>query len=114
MVVGAAGRQNHPKQGQNAPRLSSITLPAVKEKDTLTLGIYNATGTLVKPILTRRFYLYKVSRRSAPAMALSAEKGHNRFLWDIRTESITPDVKNVFIYGDYSGYAVVPEITKPV
>ena len=28
--------------------LSSITLPAVKEKDTLTLGIYNATGTLVK------------------------------------------------------------------
>jgi chromosome segregation ATPase len=39
---------------------------------------------------------------------LNAEKGHNRFLWDFRTDDISPDVKNVYIYGSYAGYAVPP------
>ncbi len=108
---GGGWQANHPKQGQNAPEgvILDYFLPAVKEKDTLTLGIYNATGTLVKAYSNQKDSTYtKYPGGPAPAMALSAEKGHNRFLWDIRTESITPDVKNVFIYGDYSGYAVVP------
>jgi hypothetical protein len=39
---------------------------------------------------------------------LSAVKGHNRFLWNFRHENIVPDVKNVYVYGSYNGYAVPP------
>jgi hypothetical protein len=44
----------------------------------------------------------------AAATLLSAKKGHNRFLWNLRNENISPDVKNVFVYGSYDGYAVPP------
>ena len=44
----------------------------------------------------------------SPKTLLSVEKGHNRFLWDFRTDDVSPDVKNVFIYGSYAGYAVPP------
>jgi hypothetical protein len=39
---------------------------------------------------------------------LPAAKGHNRFLWDYRTAAPTPDVKGVYIFGDYRGYALAP------
>jgi hypothetical protein len=39
---------------------------------------------------------------------LPALKGMNRFLWNFRTETITPDVNGVFVYGDYRGYRVSP------
>jgi hypothetical protein len=44
----------------------------------------------------------------APATLLPATKGHNRFLWDYRTATPTPDVKGVYIFGDYRGYALAP------
>lgn len=108
---GSGWQANHPRQGENAPEgvILDYFLPAVKEKDTLTLSIYDATGTLVRAYSNQKDSTYtKYPGGPAPAMTLSAEKGHNRFLWDIRTESVKPDVKNVFVYGDYRGYAVVP------
>ena len=38
---------------------------------------------------------------------LPAEKGMNRFLWDLRGEQI-PDIPGVFVYGDYNGYRLAP------
>lgn len=108
---GSGWQANHPRQGENAPEgvILDYFLPAVKEKDTLTLSIYDATGTLVRAYSNQKDSTYtKYPGGPAPAMTPSAEKGHNRFLWDIRTESVKPDVKNVFVYGDYRGYAVVP------
>jgi uncharacterized coiled-coil DUF342 family protein len=43
---------------------------------------------------------------------LAAEKGHNRFLWDMRTDVVNPDVKNVFVFGSYAGYLVSPGVYK--
>ena len=41
------------------------------------------------------------------AELLSGEKGMNRVLWNLRGEQV-PDVPNVFVYGDYSGYRLPP------
>lgn len=108
---GSGWQANHPRQGENAPEgvILDYFLPAVTEKDTLTLAIYDANGRLVRTYTNQKDANYtKYPGGPSPEKILCAEKGHNRFLWDIRTESIKPDVKNVFVYGDYRGYAVVP------
>ncbi|MDP3667170.1 MAG: hypothetical protein Q8R50_10865, partial [Sediminibacterium sp.] len=108
---GSGWQANHPRQGENAPEgvILDYFLPAVTEKDTLTLGVYDANGLLVRTYTNQKDTSYiKYPGGPSPTKMLSAEKGHNRFLWDIRTESVKPDVKNVFVYGDYRGYAVVP------
>jgi hypothetical protein len=44
----------------------------------------------------------------SPETLLSAKKGHNRFLWNFRTNAERPDVNGVFVLGNYAGYAVSP------
>ena len=103
--------EKDPKLGQNAPEgvMIDYMLPAVLEKDTLQLKIFNADGVLVRSYSNIKDSSYsRYPGGPKPAVLLSSQKGHNRFLWDFRTESIRPDVKGVYIYGDYKGYAVVP------
>lgn len=99
------------KAGQNAPEgvILDYNLPEVSDSALVTLKIMNANGKLIKTYSNKKDADYaKYPGGPPPATLLSAEKGHNRFLWNMRNENIMPDVKNVFVYGGYNGYAVAP------
>jgi photosystem II stability/assembly factor-like uncharacterized protein len=99
------------KAGQNAPEgvILDYILPEVTDSTTVTLTITDASGKLIRTYSNKKDASY-VRYPGGPAAAtlLSAKKGHNRFLWNLRNENIQPDVKNVFVYGSYEGYAVPP------
>ncbi len=98
-------------EGQNAPSgvIIDYMLPSITEKDTVILSILDAMGTEVRKYSNLKDSTYiRYPGGPAPKEMLGAKKGHNRFLWDMRTDGVRPDVKNVFIYGDYRGYAVKP------
>jgi photosystem II stability/assembly factor-like uncharacterized protein len=108
---GAGLPEDVAKGGQNAPDgvILDYVLPEVSENSTLTLKIYNSKGELVRNYSNKKDSLYvKYPGGPSPATLLGAEKGHNRFLWDMRTNGVNPDVKNVYVFGNYSGYLVSP------
>ena len=108
---GAGLPEDVSKGGQNAPDgvILDYVLPEVSENATLTLKIYNSKGELVRNYSNKKDSLYvKYPGGPSPATLLGAEKGHNRFLWDMRTDVVSPDVKNVYVFGNYSGYLVSP------
>lgn len=99
------------KAGQNAPEgvILDYILPEVSDSAVVTLKIMNANGILIRTYSNKKDADYaKYPGGPPPATLLSAEKGHNRFLWNLRNENIMPDVKNVYVYGGYNGYAVPP------
>jgi photosystem II stability/assembly factor-like uncharacterized protein len=97
--------------GENAPdgAILHYTLPETTDKDTLKMEILDASGKVVRTYTNKKdpdFVSYP-GGPSARAI-LPSEKGLNRFLWDGRAESVQPDVKGVFVYGDYRGARVAP------
>ncbi len=97
--------------GQNAPEgvILDYILPEVTDSTSVTLTITDASGKLIRTYSNKKDASYvKYPGGPAAATLLSAKKGHNRFLWNLRNENIMPDVKNVFVYGSYDGYAVPP------
>ena len=99
------------KAGQNAPEgvIFDYILPEVSDSALVTLKIINANGSLIRTYSNKKDEDFtKYPGGPAPATLLSAVKGHNRFLWNFRHENIMPDVKNVYVYGSYNGYAVPP------
>ncbi len=97
--------------GQNAPEgvILDYVLPTIGEKDTVSLSIIDASGKTIRTYINQEDEKYsKYPGGPAPKEQLAAEKGHNRFLWDFRAETVTPDVKGVYIFGNYGGYAVAP------
>ncbi|HQS54613.1 MAG: glycosyl hydrolase [Bacteroidetes bacterium 24-39-8] len=97
--------------GQNAPEgvILDYVLPTIDEKDTVSLSIVNASGKTIRTYINHEDETYsKYPGGPAPKEQLAAEKGHNRMLWDFRTETVEPNVKGVYIFGDYRGYAVPP------
>jgi photosystem II stability/assembly factor-like uncharacterized protein len=97
--------------GQNAPEgvILDYVLPTIGEKDTVSLSIVDATGKTIRTYINHEDEKYsKYPGGPAPKEQLPAEKGHHRFLWDFRAETVQPDVKGVYIFGSYSGYAVAP------
>ena len=108
---GAGLPEDVAKGGQNAPDgvILDYVLPEVPENAILTLKIYNSRGELVRNYSNKKDSTYvKYPGGPSPATLLGAEKGHNRFLWDMRTDVVSPDVKNVYVFGNYSGYLVAP------
>ncbi len=99
------------KAGQNAPEgvILDYILPEVTDSTLVTLTITDASGKLIRTYSNKKDASYaKYPGGPAAATLLSAKKGHNRFLWNLRNENVQPDVKNVFVYGSYEGYAVPP------
>ena len=97
--------------GQNAPEgvILDYILPELTDSTLVTLTITDASGKLIRTYSNKKDASYvKYPGGPAAATLLSAKKGHNRFLWNLRNENIMPDVKNVFVYGSYDGYAVPP------
>jgi hypothetical protein len=81
----------------------------VTDSTLVTLKITDASGKVIRTYSNKKDVAYeKYPGGPPPATLLSAKKGHNRFLWNLRNENIMPDVKNVFVYGGYDGYAVPP------
>jgi photosystem II stability/assembly factor-like uncharacterized protein len=99
------------KAGQNAPEgvILDYILPEGTDSTLVTLKITDASGKLIRTYSNKKDASYaKYPGGPAAATLLSAKKGHNRFLWNLRNENVQPDVKNVFVYGSYDGYAVPP------
>jgi hypothetical protein len=99
------------KAGQNAPEgvILDYILPEVTDSTSVTLKITDESGKVIRTYSNKKDESYmKYPGGPAAATLLSAKKGHNRFLWNLRNENILPDVKNVFVYGSYDGYAVPP------
>uniref|UniRef100_UPI004048912E WD40/YVTN/BNR-like repeat-containing protein n=1 Tax=Algoriphagus sp. TaxID=1872435 RepID=UPI004048912E len=99
------------KAGQNAPEgvILDYILPELTDSTLVSLTITDASGKLIRTYSNKKDASYvKYPGGPAAATLLSAKKGHNRFLWNLRNDNITPDVQNVFVYGSYEGYAVPP------
>lgn len=99
------------KAGQNAPEgvILDYILPELTDSTLVTLTITDASGKLIRTYSNKKDASYvKYPGGPAAATLLSAKKGHNRFLWNLRNDNIMPDVQNVFVYGSYEGYAVPP------
>jgi len=99
-----------PLAGTNAPAgvVLDYYLPEKADTSTLTLEILNSSGKVVRTYTNKKdpdFRPYPGG--PAPAEVLPAEKGVNRFQWDLCTERVK-DVPGVFIYGNYSGYTLAP------
>jgi photosystem II stability/assembly factor-like uncharacterized protein len=97
--------------GHNAPEgvVIDYRIPDISESDTLFMDILDAQGKVVRTYSSRP----DISRKSYPGgpwkeIALPAAKGMNRFLWDFRTATVSPDVEGVYIYGDYRGHRLAP------
>jgi hypothetical protein len=99
------------KAGQNAPEgvILDYILPEVTDSTLVSLKITDESGKVIRTYSNKKDESYvKYPGGPAAATLLSAKKGHNRFLWNLRNENVLPDVKNVFVYGSYDGYAVPP------
>ena len=99
-------------EGQNAPEgvILDYYLPTtLNEKDTVILEIIGSNGQVIRTYTNIKNDNYKkYPGGPSPETLLSSKKGHNRFLWNFRTHSESPDVNGVFVLGSYAGYAVAP------
>ncbi len=103
--------------GQNAPDgvILDFSLPDKSDTNTLTLEILTTSGTLIRTYTNKKDTTFKAYPGGPrPASLLPAEKGFNRFVWDMRTATIAPDISNAFVYGDYRGYKTAPGKYKAV
>jgi hypothetical protein len=97
--------------GQNAPEgvIIDYHVPDIPFGDTLFMDILDAKGKVVRTYSSRPEKdrkTYPGGPRKEPV--LPASKGMNRFLWDFRTGTVSPDVEGVYIYGDYRGHRLAP------
>ncbi|MBI2729666.1 MAG: glycosyl hydrolase [Sphingobacteriales bacterium] len=84
-------------------------LPEKADTNLLKLEIINASGKIVKTFTNKKDDNYKpYPGGPAPATLIPAQKGLNRFAWDLNGEDITPDVPGAYVMGGYGGYAVAP------
>ncbi len=109
--AGTALPSKDPQAGQDAPTgvIFDYILPEIKEKDTVSLAIYNQDGKLVRSYSNQKdsgFTTYQGG--PAPAPLLKVAKGHNRFLWDLRHAALAPDIKDQFMTGSYHGAMARP------
>lgn len=97
--------------GQNAPEgvILDYFLPTALDSETVKLIIRDASGNVIRTYTNQKNDSYsKYPGGPSPLPVIPAAKGHNRFLWDFRVDQISPDVKGVYVWGTYNGYAVQP------
>lgn len=83
-------------------------LPVINEKDTVAITIKDADGNIVRTLTNKKSSLpagFPGGHPSDPI--LSAKKGLNRFVWDMRHHSI-PGIPNVYIEANFRGHKVSP------
>jgi hypothetical protein len=83
-------------------------LPTLKEKEVVTMEIKDAAGNIVRKFSSTSEADNKVGgRRSPREPKLTASKGLNRFVWDMRYPSI-PSIPGVFIESSFRGHKAIP------
>lgn len=115
---GAAGLpEKEYSAGQNAPEgiIFDYFIRGVSDSIALTLTVYNDAGRELRRYSSEKDLAFsRYPGGPPPPIVLPKDSGHHRFLWNLRTENVSPDVKGVFIYGDYRGYMVPPGKYKAV
>ena len=109
---GGGGLPDKPESfaGTNAPEgvILYYYLPEAVDTNLLKMEILNSNGKTIRTYSNKKNPDFKSYPGGPPAAELlPGEKGMNRFLWDLRGETM-PDVSGVFIYGDYRGYRLAP------
>jgi len=83
-------------------------LPDVKKADTVTLSIADASGRTIRTFTSVKDTTFNPWDGGPPAeLTLSAAKGLNRFVWDMRHATIG-GVPGVYIEASYRGHKVPP------
>lgn len=83
-------------------------LPALKKDEDVVLEIADATGRLVRSFTSRKDTSVKAwAGGPPPAAALPKGQGLNRFVWDLRHQTM-PGVKGVYVEANYRGHKVSP------
>jgi photosystem II stability/assembly factor-like uncharacterized protein len=83
-------------------------LAAKPDSNQLFLKILDHRGQVIRTYTNRKDPAFKTYPGGPPApQLLPAERGLNRFAWDLRTERL-PEVADVYVYGDYRGHRVAP------
>lgn len=84
-------------------------LPENADTNVAKLEIMDAAGKLVRTYTSKKDETFKpYPGGPPPPQQLPAMKGVNRFAWNFKTENVTPDIPNAFIYGDYTGQRMPP------
>ncbi len=84
------------------------TLPEMKKDEHITLEVKDASGNLVRTYSSKEnkdFKKYDGGPNAEPKLPKS--KGLNRFVWDMRYETL-PGVENVYIEASYRGHKASP------
>ncbi len=83
-------------------------LPEIKAGETLTLEIKDAEGSLVRTYSSKKDSLFK-SWDGGPSEepVLSADKGLNRFVWDMRYPSLL-GIEDCYFEASYAGHKAAP------
>ena len=96
--------------GQNAPSgvIVDYYLPEAIDSTSLTLTVKDENGNTIRTYSNKKDKKFKkYDGGPSPKKTISHDKGVNRFVWDMRRESL-PGVEDVFIHGGYSGSLVAP------
>lgn len=100
----------HPERGIN-PATGIVLyyqLPEWKATDVLTLQIFNEKNEVVRVISSLADSTYRrYDGGPEPSPVLSAKKGLNRFVWNLRHATI-PGVPDVYIESSYAGHKAIP------
>jgi photosystem II stability/assembly factor-like uncharacterized protein len=111
--LNASGRTltgTHPTRGVNPANgiVLYYRLPALAKTDTLTLRIADARGRVIRTYTSVRDTTFRPWDGGPPAATvLPASAGLNRFVWDLRHETL-PGVPGVYIEASYRGHKVPP------
>jgi hypothetical protein len=100
----------HPSRGVNPANgvVLHYNLPELEKTDEVTLDIADATGRVVRTIRSRKDTSFKRWEGGPPVAAtLPKEKGLNRFVWDMRHNTMA-GVPGVYIEANYRGHKASP------
>lgn len=83
-------------------------LPTLKENEEVTMEIKDAAGNTIRKFSSKDIAdASAAGRRGTKDPKLSANKGLNRFVWDMRYPSI-PNIPGVYIESSFKGHKAIP------
>ena len=101
---------SHPLRGVNPANGVVIyyTLPELPESKHIELEIRDSTGNLVNQFSSEEDKTFKkYAGGPKPAATLPKEKGLNRFVWDMRHQTM-PGIPTAYIEGSYRRHKAIP------
>ncbi|MDG2470412.1 MAG: hypothetical protein P8M80_14115, partial [Pirellulaceae bacterium] len=101
---------SHPLRGVNPANGVVIyyTLPELPESEDIELEIRDSVGNLVNQFSSKKDKSFKkYDGGPKPAATLTKEKGLNRFVWDMRHQTM-PGIPTAYIEGSYRRHKAIP------